>query len=270
MATTFDPIEVGARIRLLRRNRGFTNGSLFAKHAGVSTGLLNDVERGQIGDRVAITSLDKIALGLKMPLVSLLAGDEPPETFEPVNPKSMRGTLQQLVKGQQRIIDLLEPKPARSPARPGLSVIEPPERQGLVRVAVRQEIAAGGGSPSAPMTEDSEWIAVDKKFKTYGADLVAHRVRGDSMEPRLHDGNIILVNYPRQNQPAMSLLEHGRMYVLVTRGSGDEYDNLVKYFVLDHESGRDMLLSMNPEHGHEPLPKPDDIVFIGEVVEVIE
>lgn len=222
-----------------------------ATAAGISLTRVNDLANGRLVEKLALLTFDKLASALDTTSAYLLSGD-PAYADRPLEPPRVHTKLDQ-------IIAMLEPRSVGKPRE--LALIAPPAittRQ--IQVPIRQQIAAGGGALSEPMIADFEWISVAADLKTPDSELVAHRIRGDSMEPALHDGDIIVVEYPRR-QPAKRLLKEGAKVVVVTRGGGEEFENLVKEFTIEAGTGKEMLLSLNPEHGHIPLPK--DIVYIG-------
>jgi len=93
----------------------------------------------------------------------------------------------------------------------------------------------------------AEEIAVPDTPKTQEADF-ALRISGNSMEPRYHDGDVLLI----QNCDAV---EVGELGIFVLDGSG--------YFKI---FGGDRLISMNPEYGDILLKDFDDITCTGRVI----
>ncbi|MEE3434387.1 MAG: S24 family peptidase [Treponema sp.] len=57
---------------------------------------------------------------------------------------------------------------------------------------MEQAFSAGRGQYVPDTEEVKEWISVPKELKKYGDKFAASRVRGDSMEPTLFDGDIII------------------------------------------------------------------------------
>ena len=106
-------------------------------------------------------------------------------------------------------------------------------------------VSAGTG---VYLDEDlAEEIAIPVTTKTQDADF-ALRISGNSMEPRYHDGDVLLI----QNCDAV---EVGELGIFVLDGNG--------YFKI---FGGDRLISMNPEYGDILLKDFDDITCTGRVV----
>ncbi len=57
---------------------------------------------------------------------------------------------------------------------------------------MEQAFSAGRGQYVPDEDEIKEWISVPNELKKYGTNFAASRVRGDSMEPTLFDGDIII------------------------------------------------------------------------------
>jgi phage repressor protein C with HTH and peptisase S24 domain len=93
----------------------------------------------------------------------------------------------------------------------------------------------------------AEEIAIPDTPKTQEADF-ALRISGNSMEPRYHDGDVLLVRN-------CDSVEVGELGIFVLDGSG--------YFKI---YGGDRLISMNPEYGDILLKDFDDITCTGRVI----
>ncbi len=124
------------------------------------------------------------------------------------------------------------------------------------RVQVLGRISAGGDGAIAIAAEDViDVIETDKQ-----ADF-ALRVCGDSMQPRLFDGDIVLVR-----KTPLESLRNGQMIVVICNGE----EGLVKRIYFDTNSGI-VLRSDNPEYGFIFVQKERigvDCFIVGKVVEI--
>ncbi len=93
----------------------------------------------------------------------------------------------------------------------------------------------------------AEQIQIPNNEKTAEADY-ALRISGNSMEPKYHNGDILLVQ-------GCDSVEHGELGIFLLDGSG--------YFKV---YGGDRLLSLNPEYGPIPLKDFSDVRCKGRVV----
>lgn len=92
-----------------------------------------------------------------------------------------------------------------------------------------------------------EEIEVERTALTESADF-ALRINGDSMEPRYHNGDVLLVR-------EQSSVEQGECGIFILNGEG--------YF---KKLGRNQLLSLNPKYRPIPLHEYDSISCIGKVL----
>ena len=76
--------RVGARIRHLRRDRGFTQEQL-GERAGLSYKFVGEVERG-VGNPT-VSSLEAIAKALDLPVGELFVDDRQPAAFATLSPR---------------------------------------------------------------------------------------------------------------------------------------------------------------------------------------
>jgi phage repressor protein C with HTH and peptisase S24 domain len=127
--------------------------------------------------------------------------------------------------------------------------------------------AAGHGTVNQPRTEPLEWIFVPERLKPTDGVLMALEVHGDSMEPEICPGDIVVVWYPT-NQPAMRLLDNGQLVVVTVEGPGEEYEDYLKRYWLDPDTGKDELISTNP--AYEPLEIPLQPLYVGQVKMIIK
>ncbi len=95
-----------------------------------------------------------------------------------------------------------------------------------------------------------EEIAAERSELTEKADF-ALRISGDSMEPRYHDGEILLVQVQEEVQP-------GALGIFVLNGQG--------YF---KKLGKNALVSLNPRYEPIPIHEYDQISCIGKVIGIL-
>lgn len=97
---------------------------------------------------------------------------------------------------------------------------------------------------------DKEMLEVEESSETSEANF-ALKVSGNSMEPRFHDGDLVLI----KSQPSVELGEIG-IFIINDEG-------FIKKF------GGDKLISLNPEYDDIDLHEYDDIYCRGKVIGVI-
>lgn len=97
---------------------------------------------------------------------------------------------------------------------------------------------------------DKEMIEVEESSETSEANF-ALKVSGNSMEPRFHDGDLVLI----KSQPSVEL---GDIGIFIINDEG-----FIKKF------GGDKLISLNPEYDDIDLHEYDDIYCRGKVIGVI-
>lgn len=97
---------------------------------------------------------------------------------------------------------------------------------------------------------DKEMIEVEESSETSEANF-ALKVSGNSMEPRFHDGDLVLI----KSQPSVDL---GDIGIFIINDEG-----FIKMF------GGDKLISLNPEYDDIDLHEYDDIYCRGKVIGVI-
>ena len=71
-----------------------------------------------------------------------------------------------------------------------LEPVDLPAASDMIRVPILGRVPAG--VPIAAITDIEDWIPVPSSWSR-GADVFALRIRGDSMEPLIHDGSIVIV-----------------------------------------------------------------------------
>lgn len=86
------------------------------------------------------------------------------------------------------------------------------------------------------------------------ADLI--RVKGDSMGPRIEDGDLILVDYSKEPRP-------GNVVVAIINGGA-----IVKKFL--RQKGRIILRSTNPKYADIVISESDPFLIAGVVLRIVE
>ena len=144
-------------------------------------------------------------------------------------------------------------EPALAPAKSTAKIIEPSVvRRAMDEVAARRSIflydmPVSAGSGVYLDDAAAEKINIPNNEKTKSADF-ALRISGNSMEPKYHDGDILLVE--RCDNPSV-----GELAIFVLDGQG--------YF---KQYGGDRLISLNPEFTDILLKDYSDIACCGKVV----
>ena len=255
--------EMAARLEMRRAELGLTRDQLRAK-GGVGTSQIISVLDGHWAN-VKWETIEKVIRTLDWNVDHLLAS-LPGRSTEP---PGVHSKLDSLMEAQGRVIALLEPTTTRS----GLSVLEPPPAaipERMLSIPLYGKVAAGVGAVNRPRSRAASTIQVPERLRpARDGELIAVKVRGASMEPELSSGDTLIVWYPKR-QPAFHLLKDGALVVLTMRGSGDDFEDIVKYYTHETATGRDMLLSANPDFGHQEMPDEQDIVYIGWVRQVIK
>lgn len=115
------------------------------------------------------------------------------------------------------------------------------------RVLPLYDLPVSAGPGVALDADTAEEITVRDTTRTREADF-ALRISGNSMEPRYHDGDILLVQ-------ETDVLEFGELGIFILDGSG-----FFKVF------GGDRLYSLNPEYGDILLKDFEDVRIAGKVI----
>ena len=123
---------------------------------------------------------------------------------------------------------------------------EPKARTGKRQISLFDlPVSAGAGVYLDEALAES--ITIPDSEKTAEADY-ALRISGNSMEPKYHDGDILLIQ-------SADAIEHGELGIFLLDGSG-----FFKVF------GGDRLLSLNPDYGPILLKEFSDVSCKGRVV----
>lgn len=231
-----DTDEVGRRVRELMATRGLTQRAL-AEAAGVSKNRVNELANGRIGDKVALTTVDRIAEQLGVPIHVLLGGSR--SGFE-------ADVLDRLDSIQQRL------------AHRQLELLPTPD---MPHVHLYGKAAAGLGEHNEPLTEEPlELIPVSAAVAALPGRTIALRVTGDSMAPCLREGDIVVAWYGEQHLIRERMLPGDVM--VITDGSNDEY---VKSVYWDDEAEQLTLCSLNQAYPEKRMAY-DSIRWTGLVV----
>ena len=255
------------RIKEVKSARKMTNDEL-SERTGIPGGTLSKILAGisetpKFCNIVAICealncSLDYIVYGLEENKNNYTLTDEEIEMIEDYRALDARG--------QETVAALIEsegayaPRTARMPLRKGAKILSPEplsERltaayaansNGLARIPLPLfDLPVSAGPGVALDYDDADTIMVRDTTRTREADF-ALRISGNSMEPRYHDGDILLV------QEAQTL-EYGELGIFILDGCG-----FFKVF------GGDRLYSLNPDYGDILLKDFQDVRVAGRVI----
>lgn len=241
------------RVKVLKKEKGMTTEALAAA-SGVALSTLNKVLSGD-GDSIKLSNAIAIADALGCSLEHLATG-------KAESPAVSDAELEHLEKYRAldahgvRICDfILQEEYLRCSTAPKTARVEIPESVFRANAAAKprmltipfygDRVSAGLGE-HLDSTEVTE-ISVVENEKTRRADF-ALRVSGNSMEPRFHDGDILLV----ENKPEISV---GELGIFICDGEG--------YF---KQFGGDRLISLNPAYAPIPLSSFDSFSCRGSVI----
>ncbi len=232
--------------------QGLTKTELI-KRAGVKSDSYYDLAKGEIGF-ISISTLLKVleVLGQDMQIVPQgsvgIAAGEPAGVH--VKLDRLLAALEQPAAREIKPVATRKPKPPLT--------LEP-----MLKVPLRGAVAAGGGTVNEPLKADRRWVEAPATLSTKSGTLIALAVRGESMEPELAAGDVVVVHYPVA-QPANRLLKEGALVVVTT----DDYEDLVKRYHFDNSTAQDYLVSTNEAYPMMEIPKR--IIYVGEVKHVIK
>lgn len=242
------------RVKVLKKEKGMTTDALAAA-SGVALSTLNKVLSGD-GDSIKLSNAVAIAEALGCSLEHLATGKADTPDFSEAELEHLE-KYRALDTHGVRICDLiLQEEYLRCAAQPRSVRMEIPEsafRAGASSAKPRMltipffgdRVSAGLGE-HLDSTEVTE-ISVVENEKTKRADF-ALRVSGNSMEPRFHDGDILLV----ESKPEIAV---GELGIFICDGEG--------YF---KQFGGDRLISLNPAYAPIPLSAFDSFSCRGNVI----
>lgn len=136
---------------------------------------------------------------------------------------------------------------------PKLTVVHTKPKSALKSIIKPLYLTPASAGTGSWLDDDTpaEWITVPKSEKTVLADFLI-KVRGDSMQPKYYDGDIVLVKQSNS----------------ITEG---EYG----VFILNNEAfikkmGKGELISLNPDYDNIAVSEYDTISCAGKVIGVLE
>jgi SOS-response transcriptional repressor LexA/DNA-binding Xre family transcriptional regulator len=263
---------VPAKLRDLMARQGMSQREL-ARRAGLSLTIVNSIATGKYPVGTTIGSFEKIASALGTSIGELFGGPQPVS-----DPAEELALLRQLHSGDApglhrlaaRLDELLartaELEAAHDAQRPRLEVLG--GAQDTLLVPKYGHAAAGLGAYNEPVSSWSEVekIPVPRSLRPSDGQLLALQVKGDSMEPELSAGDVVVVHYP-ERQPALKLLDEGQL-VVVTTEDGADWNDYLKRFSLDKSTGAELLVSSNPAYAALPV-RQKEVRFVGSVKMIV-
>jgi len=267
--------HTAALIRGLMAAQGLSQREL-ARRAGLSLSIVSAIVQGRYPPGTAIGSFEKLAAALGVG-VGELFGEVGATRASPALDESARfsgdarvaptggeaTTLHRIEGKLDRVIDHLgDPS-----SRPHLEVLG--TSADTLLVPLYGHAAAGLGAYNEPIPS---WASVDKipvprSLRPSDGQLTATLVRGESMEPELSAGDIVVLHYP-ERQPALRLLSEGAL-VAVTVVDGGEWNDYLKRYSIDPRTGAELLVSTNAAYRPIPL-HTREVRFIGAVKMVLK
>jgi SOS-response transcriptional repressor LexA len=260
--------NVGAKLKLLLAERGFSQREL-ARRADLSLTIINSMATGKYPPGTAIASFERVAAALGTSVAELFGGAQP--VADPAEELALLRALHSgdapgLHRIAARLDQLLaradQVETARDEGRPHLAVLGGEDQTLLVPLYGHAAAGLGAYNEPQPAWADVEKVPVPRTLRVSDGQLIATRVRGESMEPELSDGDTVVVHYP-ERQPALQLLEPGQL-VAVTTMDGGEWSDYLKRYRLNPETGEELLVSTNADFAPIPI-RPKDVRFVGKV-----
>ena len=252
------------RIKQLKSEKKITNDQL-ADMTGIPLGTLSKILAG-ISDSPKLVNIVAIAQALGCSLDYLISGNPENtnnytlssqeirmvETFRALDDHGKELALMVLDKEKERVQSVDEAAPVRQTTA---RVLTPPSLRtpsvsasGLGKrtiILYDMPVSAGPGIDLDDVTESE--IRIPDNAKTQDADY-ALRISGNSMEPKFHDGDILLI----QNCDSVEVGELG-IFILDGEGYFKKFDG-------------DRLLSLNPIYAPIPLSGFSEIQCAGRVI----
>ena len=255
------------RIKEVKSARKMTNDEL-SERTGIPGGTLAKILAGisetpKFCNIVAICealncSLDYIVYGLEENKNNYTLTDEEIELIEDYRALDPRGqeTVTALIESE----GVYAPRAERLPLRKGAKVLSPESlstrlaaayasnSNGIARIPLPLfDLPVSAGPGVALDYDDADTIMVRETTRTREADF-ALRISGNSMEPRYHDGDILLVQ-------EAETLEYGELGIFILDGCG-----FFKVY------GGDRLYSLNENYGDILLKDFEDVRVAGRVI----
>lgn len=195
---------------------------------GISTGNISDWKSGR--SMPTASKLVTLADYLDCSIDFLVGRTNDPTWYKPSE------NTKEAVKASIHIIE--KPKKSKQPKPPKIKLPLYPQ-------------SASAGTGNYLFDADPEYIDVEKNSKTVEADFLV-RVSGDSMLPKFHDGDIVLV----KQTPSLFEGEIGIFYV--------DGDSFIK------QMGSGELISINPNYPNISIMECDSIHYFGQVIGVLD
>ena len=252
------------RIKQLKSEKKITNDQL-ADMTGIPLGTLSKILAG-ISDSPKLVNIVAIAQALGCSLDYLISGNPENtnnytlssqeirmvESFRQLDAHGKELTLLVLEKEKERALGTQEagvvrPERARVLGQPSLRTPSV-SASGLGKRVIRMydmPVSAGLGIDLSDVVETE--LRIPDNAKTQDADY-ALRISGNSMEPKFHEGDILLI----QNCESVEVGELG-IFILDGEGYFKKFDG-------------DKLLSLNPIYAPIPLRDFSDIQCVGRVI----
>jgi repressor LexA len=252
------------RIKEIKSERKMTNEAL-SNLSGIPLGTLSKLLAG-ISDSVKLSnivaicdaldcSLDYIVSGIPENTNNFtLEGDEIRLVEEYRRLDSHGKELVMMVAGKERErVSRVEYSPAPAARRESAIITAPITRRyrdsgaygGKLDIAL-YDLPVSAGTGEYLDSANAEKISVNRNPVTEGADY-ALRISGNSMEPKYHNGDILLVE-------TADSVEVGELGIFILDGDG--------YFKI---YGGDCLISLNPDYGKIMLKDFSEVACIGKV-----
>ena len=245
-----------SRIKAKKSELGMTNEQLSAA-SGIPMGTLSKLLAGmndspKLGNLTALCqtlglSLDYVVYGKPENTHNCTLSPEEISLVESYRALDARGrnALDALMRSETEFIrQPLEPQPAPAAERRAVKLRTPAS---ITRPIPLYDLPVSAGIGEYLDGDAAESVSITVSEATAGADF-ALRISGNSMEPKYHDGDVLLV----QNAEGVEVGESG---IFVLDGAG--------YFKV---YGGDCLISLNPEYGRIMLKDFENVSCIGKVL----
>lgn len=232
------------RLQRLRGERGLTQKQL-ADRIGVDREYISSLERGKIQDP-GLDLVTKLASVVGWALFGYPGSESP-----------------RAVQGEPSLVRVLRDAPSES------SPIDIPREEFIERdydyprpyhsgeVAVNHQLPAGDPELDTANDEGARVLRTSYRDVESGRFIVV-RVRGDSMEPRLHDGDLVLVDtFDKTLRPE-------GIFAVYVRGEG----STLAYVHVS--SGVAVITKQNPKHTPRVYHDPERVVVQGRVTKRLE
>lgn len=197
------------------------------KQAKLATSVIDNIKRGRV------PSLDKIhtiADFFECSIDYLVGRTDDPTWYKSAENLAENVPKTPIIMEKTKI--LKEPKPAK-----------------ITLPLYPQSASAGTGNYL--FDAELEWINVEKSSKTAAADFLI-RVSGDSMLPKYHDGDVVLVKQ-------IDSIQEGEIGIFFVDG-----DSFIK------QMGIGELISLNPDYPNISLKDYNNVHCFGEVIGILD